>query len=686
MSYREFFSDCGFSPNPSELRTQRDYSPDTRSMEYTGCNTGDFRISCVDLVNADGSSSAEFRFKDFSLQAGKYSVPGMPASYDNGNECETLRIDLWDTVTGLEVSLYYGVFEKTDMITRCAVFHNGSDAMIKLYKAASGCLDLPFGKWDLIHFHGRHSMERMPERNRVSHAIVVVGSNRGASSHHENPFVILAAPDTGELVGECYGAMLVYSGNFKMEVQCSQLQSTRLVAGISEDRFCWQLDAGADFHTPEMLLCYSAEGLEKLSSCYHRFISRNICRGAFKTKRRPVLINNWEATYFDFDAERIFSIARQARELGIEMLVLDDGWFGRRINDRGGLGDWSVNEEKLGFSLSLLISKIRSLDMEFGIWIEPEMVSVDSDLYAHHPDWVLAIPGRSPVFSREQLVLDMGRKEVADYLYGVFSGLLNEQDISYVKWDMNRHIADAFSHGLPAERQGEVLHRYILGVYDLLERLTTGFPHVLFEGCSGGGGRFDAGMLHYFPQIWCSDNTDAIARLKIQYGTSFGYPTQTVGSHVSAVPNHQTGRTTPLTARGTVAMSGAFGYELDLQQLSDKEKQEVRDQVEQFKRDQELISHGTYHRLTNAMTDDFFTAWQFSAEDQSGAFLNVVVIDPKSNPYPIHIRLRGLAPHGIYEERSSGRRFTGEALMYGGYTLPILIGDYPSMQLYFDRI
>ena len=685
MRYTEFFSDCGFSPNPGQIHEQRDFSLDTRPQEYTGCGIGDYRISCISLANGDGSYSADFRYVGYSVLNGKYSIPGLPASY--GSEgCETLQIDLEDPVTGLKLALLYGVYAEKDVITRCAVIKNSGNAPVKLYKAASACLDIPFGKWDLIHFQGRHCMERMPERAPVPHGIMTVGSDRGTSSHQHNPFVILAAPETCEEFGQCYGAMLVYSGSFKIEAECSQLQSTRLVLGISDRGFAWTLEPGEAFHTPEVLLSFTEKGLGSLSRCYQDFLAEHICRGTYRDIPRPILINNWEATYFDFNGEKLLSIAKQAKELGVEMLVLDDGWFGKRDSDFSGLGDWYVNEKKLGCTLSSLIQQLRDMGLDFGIWVEPEMVSPDSDLYRAHPDWALSVPGRTPVQGRSQLVLDMGRREVVEYLYGCLSDLLRSHDIRYVKWDMNRSLTDVYSCVLPPERQGEAAHRYMLGLYGLLERLTTEFPQVLFEGCSGGGGRFDAGMLHYFPQIWCSDDTDAVERLKIQYGTSFGYPIRTMGSHVSAVPNHQTGRTTPLNTRAIVAMSGSFGYELDPGKLSDGEKEEIRGQIERFFQHRDLIFYGDYYRLTNAMTDDFFTAWQFAAKDGSAALLNVVVVAPKANPYPIHVWLKGLQPEAMYKETETGRVYSGAALMYGGITMPIMTGDYPGFQCRFERI
>ena len=682
----EFRSDCGFSPQPAGLDAQRDYSLDTLCQEYTGSGVGDYRIGCLRLTAADGSRAADLRFAGAEILPGKYELPGLPAAFDNGGECETLRLTLKDPVTGLTVVLLYGVYHDADVITRAALVENGGDAAIQLDKAASACLDLPFGEWELIHFHGRHCMERQPERTPLAHAIQTLRSARGASSHQHNPFAILAAPHTTEDAGECLGAMLVYSGNFKIECEVSQMHSTRLVAGISDDDFRWTLAPGEQFVTPEVLFSYSAKGLSQLSWQYHHFLQHNIIRSVWRDRPRPILINNWEATYMDFDAQRIWDIARQAKELGVEMLVLDDGWFGSRVDDRSGLGDWQFNEKKLGCTFNELIGKIREMGLLFGLWIEPEMVSPSAELYKAHPEWALTIPGRAPTTGRSQLVLDMGRPDVVDYLYGLFHQLLADHDISYIKWDMNRNMTDVFSRLLPTERQGEAAHRYMLGLYDLLGRLTRDFPEVLFEGCAGGGGRFDAGMLAYCPQIWCSDDTDPIHRIKIQYGTSFGYPPAAMGSHVSASPNHQTGRSTLLSTRSTVAMAGTFGYELDLQRLTEDEKDEVRCHIQQCKEIQPLVLNGRYDRLTDAMTDTCFTAWQFTAQDHSRAMVSVVVIDPQANPWPIHVRLKGLDPSALYHETLTDHTYTGAALCHAGLTLPIMQGDYPAVQIMIERI
>ena len=681
----EFYSDCGFSPQPAGMDRQRDYSLDTLCQEYTGSGVGDYRIGCLRLAGPDGSRAADLRFVSAEAVPGKYSLPGLPAACAEDGACETLRLKLKDKVNGLAVTLLYGVFAQADVITRAALLENEGSGSIRLDKAASACLDLPFGKWELIHFHGRHCMERQPERVPLSHNIQTLRSARGASSHQHNPFAILAAPHTTEETGECLGAMLVWSGNFKIECEVSQMQSTRLVAGVSDDDFSWTLEPGGQFAAPEVLFCYSDQGLSELSARYHRFLQCHIIRSPWRDKPRPILINNWEATYMDFDAQRIWDIARQARDLGVEMLVLDDGWFGERSDDSSGLGDWQFNEKKLGCTFDQLIGRVREMGLLFGLWIEPEMVCANTALYAAHPDWALSIPGRAPATGRSQLVLDMGRPEVVDYFYDIFHRLLAEHDIAYIKWDMNRNLTDVYSRALPPERQGEAAYRYMLGLYSLLDRLTRDFPQVLFEGCAGGGGRFDAGMLCYCPQIWCSDDTDAIHRIKIQYGTSFGYPPCAMGSHISASPNHQTGRSTLLSTRAVVAMAGTFGYELDLQKLTADEKEMVKAQIVRYKQLQPLLLEGRCERLTDAVTDTYFTAWQFTAPDRSRAAVSVVVIDPQANPWPIHIRLRGLDPQALYHESLTERVYTGAALCHAGLTLPIMQGDYPAVQIMIER-
>ena len=685
MEYLLTNYDRGFSGNPYILRNNRTFSLDTFPQEYTSFGVGDYRINSIAVTNGDGSYAADFRYVSHEILPGKYSIPQMPSVYDNGGEAETLVVTLQDPVTLLTVRLWYGVFPEYDVITRCAEIINHGQEQVTLLKADSVCLDMPFGKWDLVHFHGRHCLERQMERSPLIHSIQTIASKRGMSSHHHNPFVILCDRRTDEDHGDCFGLMFMYSGNHKTEIEVDQLENVRVCMGIHDAQFRWNLNSGESFHTPEVILSFSADGFTRLSHNYHGLIRHNVCRGKYKLSPRPVLINNWEATYFTFNEEKILGLAQQAAELGIELFVLDDGWFGVRNDDNSGLGDWFVNREKLPDGLSGLAEKINAMGMKFGLWIEPEMVNEDSDLYRAHPDWAFAAPHRSPMTGRNQLVLDMSRQEVVDYLFDSISKLLRESNIEYIKWDMNRPISDVYSHGAPRDRQGEIGHRYVLGVYQLMDRLTSAFPEVLFEGCAGGGGRFDPAILYYSPQIWLSDDTDPIERMTIQYGSSFGYPVSTMGAHVSASPNHQTGRTTPLKTRGVVAMSGTFGYELDLNKLGEAEKEEIRAQIRDFRKYYWLIQDGDYYRLTDHGANHFYNAWQFVAKDGSESLVNMVVNSPQPNSLLIHIRLKGLEPEAVYVMEGEGRRFTGAALMYGGYTFPMMSGDYPAVQFRLVR-
>lgn len=686
MKYLNVHYDRGFSGNPYEMSADRTCSTDTFFQEYSGFGVGDYRIHGVEVINGDGSHGADFRYVGHQIRDGKYEIPGLPCAYDNGGEAQTLVITLQDVVTKLELHLYYGVFEKTDMITRAAEFVNGGCSRIMLNKTASVCLDVAPGDWDLIHLAGRYNMERQAERVPLMHCVQCIESKRGQSSHHHNPFIIVCDHHATEDTGNCYGVMLVYSGNHKTEIELDQLDQVRIVSGIHDAAFAWKLESGEHFYTPEVLLSFTHRGLTALSHNYHNMIRHNICRGPHKLARRPILINNWEATYFDFTSEKLLEIACQAADLGVELFVLDDGWFGQRNSDKEGLGDWFVNEKKLNGSLTELIEKIHALGLKFGIWIEPEMISENSQLYRNHPDWALTMPGRKPNVSRSQLVLDMSRQDVRDYLYERFSELLTENPIDYVKWDMNRSLADVYSWNVEKDRQGEIYHRFMLGSYELMERLTKDFPDVLIEGCCGGGGRFDAGILCYSPQIWCSDDTDPIERLKIQYGTSFGYPVSAVGSHVSATPNHQTGRITSLHTRGVVAMSGTFGYEMNPAILSDEEKEEIRQQIKAFKQYYWLIQDGDYYRLTNAMDDDYFTAWQFTAKDQSETLVNMVAVHTQANPKTARVCLKGLDPDAWYQVEGEETCYQGAALMYGGYVFPKPTGDYPAVQVHMVRV
>ena len=685
--------DCGFSPNPYDWQQGRGWSLDTKAQEYSSAHTGDYRVSSLRLKTDAGICGTDLRYVSHTIREKKYQIPGMPSAFDKTGSACCLSITLKDAATGVQVELLYGVFEAENVITRAARIINAGDSVVMLEQAASACLDIPFGSWQLIHFHGRHTMERMPERRDLIHGIQTVSSTRGATSHQHNPFVILCQPETTEDYGECYGMMLVYSGNHKTDIELDQAGSVRAVMGIHDAGFCWMLEPGQVFDTPEVLMTYTHRGLTRLSQTYHHFIRHNICRSPFALERRPVLLNSWEAAYMDISEEKLLSIAQGAKELGVELFVIDDGWFGQRDDDFRSLGDWFPNRRKLPQGLKPTLEKIRSLGLKVGLWVEPEMVNEDSQLYRTHPDWALTVPGRKPTMSRSQLVLNMSRKDVVNWLHETLSALLRENPIDYIKWDMNRNFADVFSCAIPPARQGEVSHRFVLGYYDLMERLTREFPDVLFEGCAGGGGRFDAAALAYTPQIWCSDNTDPIARLRIQYGTSFGYPVACMGSHVSASPNHQTGRSTPMGTRVTVAMAGTFGYELDPAALTPAEKAAVREQIRRFHTLQDLIGNGDYYRLTDG------SAWQIVSRDRQQALLSFVLVDPASNPKPNHIRLKGLDPDARYaiawadyhESKAvpsswCSRSFTGTALMRGGYTLPILFGDYPAVQILFQKV
>ena len=685
MDYLLTYYDRGFSGNPYDAGEDRTYSMDTLPQEFPCYGNGDFRSTAFAVENADGSMSCDLRYKSHKIFDGKYNLEGLPAVYASEEEAQTLEILMEDPVTGVKVVLLYGVLPAQDIITRSVCVKNESSGKIYLNKIESASLDFLYGDYELLTFYGRHAMERNVQRVPVVHGTQKIGSVRGTSSHQYNPMMILAEKETTEDKGNCYAMSFVYSGCFQGEVLKDQLNQTRMMLGLQEEAFRYPLETGEMFQAPEVILSYSSEGMNRLSQNLHHCIRQHICRGKYKEEIRPILINSWEAAYFDFTGDTIYELAKAAKEVNIDMLVMDDGWFGKRDDDNSGLGDWFVNEKKLGGTLGNLIKRINDLGVKFGIWIEPEMVSEDSDLYRKHPDWALTVPGRNPVRSRNQLVLDFSRKEVVDEIYDQICKVLDQGNIEYVKWDMNRSLMDVYSS--VTRDQGRVLHDYVLGLYDFLERLVQRYPNLLIEGCSGGGGRFDAGMMYYTPQIWCSDNTDAIDRLRIQYGTSFGYPVSVVGSHVSAVPNHQTGRKTPLHTRGVVAMSGTFGYELNLMKLSEEEKQEIREQLAEYKSYASIIQNGLYYRLSNPTTEEI-CAWEFvhtDEKEQSKVLLNIVMQVIHGNMTVNYVKLQGLEETAVYREEKSGKRYTGAALMYGGMPLPIEPGEYQAYQYCFVK-
>lgn len=699
-SYMICYRDRGFSGNPYEVGgVDRTYSLDALPQEYSCFGAGDYRISALKVKNTDGSRISYLRYESHEITEGKYTLPGLPAAYGSLKEVQTLTVTLVDYETGLKVCLYFGVFEEKDVITRAVKIVNEGIGTVMLQKAASFSLDWQTGNYDWLTFYGRHAMERNLERSRILHGVQSVGSVRGTSSHQHNPFVMVCDKDATEELGDCYGFSFVYSGEFLMEVEKDQINQTRLVCGIHPENFEWKLESGDSFVTPEAMMAYG-KGFGNVSRIFHEMIREHICRGEWKHKRRPVLINNWEGTYFHFTGDKLEAIAKDAADLGVELFVMDDGWFGKRNDDNSGLGDWYPNEEKLGCTLKELGERIVALGMQFGIWFEPEGISEDSDLYRTHPDWVVAVPGRYPELSRNQLVLDFSRKDVQDYIIMRMEDILRNAPISYIKWDFNRSICDKYSSALPQERQGEMAHRYVLGLYRVLEELIREFPYILLEGCSGGGGRFDAGMLYYTPQIWCSDNTDAIERLWIQYGTSFGYPVSAMGTHVSAVPNHQTGRLTPLSTRGCVAMAGTFGYELDVNQMTEAERDAVRDQIKLFKKHYDLIQYGNYYRLSSPF-EDTATVWEMVSPDGGEALISAVYHHVQANPVPVFVKPGGLRGECMYrleligvqedqilsvnsEERffRQGQLISGAALMHCGLMVPEALNGFQAWQIF----
>lgn len=677
MDYLLNYGDRGFSGNPNSAGSDRTYSLDALPQEYPSLGTGDFRNYALNIENADGSQCCNPVYITHEIAAGKYTLKGLPFVRAEENEAETLKIILEDPVTKVELHLLYGVLEKEDIITRSVIIKNAGKAPVTVKKAQSACLDFLHGDYDLIKFYGRHAMERNMERMPVSHESTRIGSRRGTSSHQYNPGVILAGKNTNEDSGSCYGMLFVYSGNFLVEAEKDQYDQTRIQMGLTDELFAYPLEAGAEFIAPEVILSYTNKGLSRLSQQYHHCIMNHICQGKYVHANRPVLINSWEAAYFDFTGDTIVELAKEAKALGIDMVVMDDGWFGKRNDDNSSLGDWYVNEEKLGGTLTKLIERVNAEGVKFGIWIEPEMVSEDSDLYREHPEWAITIPGRKPVRSRNQLVLDFSRKEVRDEIFKRICAVLDQGNVEYIKWDMNRSLADIYAPN--------VTYDYVLGVYDFLEKLTNRYPDILIEGCSGGGGRFDAGMLYYTPQIWCSDNTDAINRTRIQYGTSFFYPVAAMGSHVSAVPNHQTGRVTSMHTRGVAAMSGTFGYELNPALLNAKEKAEIRAQLAQYREYQELIREGDYYRLSNPFQDNF-AAWMVVSDDRSKALVSVIRLTAEANPPAAYVTLKGIEEDAFYREKTTGKVYPGAALMEAGILLPAAVSEYEAYQIALERV
>lgn len=661
------------------------FSRESLTMEFSTFGSSDLREPTFHAEYKDGSTVSDFEYKSYKITNGKKGIGGLPATYsENDGEAQTLEVTLTDKLTGLDIILQYGVFDKLNAITRSIRCENHGENRAVIDRILSASVDFKTDKFDMIHLPGTWGRERVVTRVPVTKGYINVSSARGASSNTHNPFIALVSKDATENFGSAYGFSLVYSGNFLAGTYADYLNCTRAYIGINPFGFKWQLDPGDTFSTPEAVLVYSGEGIGEMSRIYHRLYRTRLCTGEYRDKERSCLINNWEATYFDFDEEKIVEIAKKAASCGIKLMVLDDGWFGKRDNDRSSLGDWFVDKRKLPNGIDGLCKKINALGMKFGLWFEPEMISPVSELYAKHPDWCIHVDGRERKEGRNQLILDLSRDEVCDYIIKSVNAVLDSANIEYVKWDMNRNMACVGSATLPSDRQGELYHRYMLGLYKVLEAIVSSHPHILFESCSGGGGRFDPGMLHYMPQTWTSDNTDALARIDIQYGTSICYPYSSMGAHVSAVPNHQVRRTTPISFRGNVAIPGQFGYELDLTKLSDEDIAEIKEQTKFYEKYGEVFHRGDLYRLRNPL-GDYMSAIEFVSEDKNTVIVMLYSHKGTANAVLDYVCLGGLDAGAEYKKTENGEIWTGEALMNVG--IPFMADtDYKSRIWIFEKI
>ena len=671
---------------PSRNNRDRVSFLDSFPMEYPAHGLGDYRESCINIRTEKGNVGLALSYVSHKITEGKDGLEGLPASFGKAGECETLKILCEDKVTGLQVILQYGIFDEADVITRSVKVVNTGKEDLYLTKVYSACLDMDNKDFEAISLHGSWARERQIETVPVSHGKYSVESIRGESSHQDHPFLALKTKNADQENGEVYAMHFVYSGNFKAQVQSDQFDQVRMTMGIHPEDFTWKLKEGESFQAPETVLVYSAQGLGQMTRIFHDFYRNHLIRSEYKNQKRPILINNWEATYFDFDTDKLIAIAKQASALGIEMLVMDDGWFGNRCDDNRALGDWFVNEEKLKGGLEYLVDEVNKLGMKFGIWFEPEMISPDSDLYRAHPDYAIAIPGREPSLCRNQYVLDLTRKEVRDYAYECVAKILRSANIEYVKWDMNRQLSDIGSLELPADQMGELYHRYVLAVYEMQERMMTEFPHLLLENCSGGGARFDPGMLYYRPQIWCSDDTDAIERLKIQEGTALIYPLSTMGAHVSDCPNHTVGRVTPFETRGYVALAGTFGYELDVTKIPESDREQIPAQVAMYHKYNDLVREGDYYRIASYAEDHYFDCYGVVSKDKKEALYTYVQVLNRPNYHSRRIYLKGLAAEKYYAIEGEDGTWSGEQLMNAGLLVQNPFGDFKGKLIHLTEV
>lgn len=654
-----FASFCPDSPTARVFN----FSPDVTPLEYPTFGAGDFRLSAFAVKNSEGNKVTDLRYVSHEITKGKKPLPGLPALYVNEeSEADTLEVLTEDKVTGAQVTLIYTVFEEKGAITRSVKVKNASDKAFHIDTVHSLSVDLPGYDYEMFDLYGRWMKERTLERYPLHRGIQSIKSKRGSSSHNHNPFTALVKKGANEDYGECYGFNLVYSSNFSIDVEVDSFACSRLVMGINPEGFSWQLAPGEEFYSPEAVMIYTDKGIGEMSRMFHRLYADNLIRGKWKKAKRPLLINNWEGTGMNFDHDKLVSFARHAKDMGFEMLVMDDGWFGKRDHDNSSLGDWYVAEYKLQKGLGGLIKEVNDLGLKFGIWFEPEMISPDSDIYRAHPDWCLHTVGRDKSIARTQYVIDFSRKEVRDHIYSMMYKILSENNIAYLKWDFNRNLTEVACAELPPEKQGEVFHRFVLGTYEIMDRLTTDFPDLLLENCSGGGGRFDPGMLYYSPQIWTSDNTDAIERLTIQFGTSLCYPASAMGAHVSA------SKRTNYETKKNVALWGSFGYELDPDKLTEEEKAEIKEQVKAYHKYYDVIHYGELYRLITPFENDFRASWEFVSESKEEALVTVVNMRKPYDDFFI-LRLKGLEKDRMYEIEETGDVYSGAYFMNAGLNL-----------------
>ena len=665
--------------NPSRNNGADLFTMDTAPLEYSSFGTGDYRRSGIRIRAAEGNTATDFRYVSHRIYAGKPSIPGLPSTYTNcDDEADTLEILMRDRVTGGELTLVYTVFKDINVITKSARVKNCSDKTFVIEDICSSVINLNTCDFSMINLFGKHNNERNFSKNPITKNRQSIISRRGASGHEQNPFIALVRDGSTEESGDAYGFNFVYSGSYEMGCESDYFDSTRVTVGFNSEQFSWVLAPGEEFVTPETVHVYTDCGLGEMSRIFHRFYSNNLIRGRYKTEKRPLLINSWEAAYFDFDEEKLVAFAKEAKEMGIEMLVMDDGWFGHRDNDRSSLGDWFVYESKI--NLQSLVKRVHDIGLKFGIWYEPEMISEDSELYRAHPDWCLHVDGREHCECRHQLVLDMSRPEVVDNIYDQMCAVLTSCEIDYLKWDFNRNLTEVGSSTLSPERHCELYHRFMLGTYELMDRITKTYPHILLENCAGGGGRFDPGMLYYSPQIWTSDNTDPIERLAIQFGTSLCYPASAMGAHVSFCPR------TGFDVKGDVALWGTFGYELDPTRLTDEDKALIKEQIADYHKYYDLIRYGDLYRLISPWDGQRRVAWEIVSPDRTKALLTSV-----STRYVTmeryFLRLRGLDPDKNYKNSYNGQINSGAFLMYSGINLTLTPnGDKQSFKVYFEEV